>query len=841
MTQFIFNNVRVQLLGRNIIRVEQAKKNGFCDGSTYFIPKRDSFEDVKATVKTDARGNNLVCFDNYELFVPSNAVDLKGVTLSIGGEVVYKFKRTVNSGELPFPQKTPQVFAVADNPRIIMPERGYCAGAKYITQENVNDVYLLLCNNDHKLLRKLYVELTGRTEMVRLSTLGFWNSRYFEHSEQTAKELLLDYQKHDVPLDNMVLDTDWRKASDRGIGYEINDTLFPDMKAFYKFAHSHGVEIMFNDHPEPLDGAKSLFERKEIKFREQSLKQHLKMGLDYWWYDRNWHTKLVSPTKRINPESFGSYLFADVTKQYFKSKGSGEVYRRPVIMSNVDNIANGNYLGINDSASHRYSVQWTGDIASDESSIAIEIKNLLYAQNSCITYVNSDCGGHTGNPTKEEFIRWMQFGAFSPVFRPHCTKGVARYREPWAYDEETLNITRQFVQMRYRLLPVIYKNAYESYLNGQPLFTPLAYNYADDVKTHKIVDEYMLGNNILIAPLHGTAPRKVGSECYCDEVRASYYNGLNCEGEVLYKTTYGKLDLYWNHTSPAKEVPVYNFSAIFDTRLRFKKEVELIVEADDGVTVEVDGVVTLEDKTFHSASKMKAGVLSANEIHHIKIYYFQGGGEASVSLFYNETDSKYNLVNREVYLPQGDWIDAFTGVEYKGGRKYLRSYSYREMPLFVRKGAAIPLIQSRQTTKLQDWSDITFDLYPSKDTSLSDYLYEDDKQTTAYKQGEIRVTDFTTRYNAEHNSVCFTLQASKGNFRDEIIRRRVTVKYHLLKGLNKVSKVCVNGKQVNFTLADQDEKAYPFTTELTSCCGGVLSVSFEQNIDEQTAVEFFLR
>ncbi len=841
MTEFVFNQIRVQIISKDIVRVEQSKKCVFCDENTYFIPGKPVSREVNATAFVDDCGNHVVNFDDIAITIPANGDSMRGVTLSIGGNVEYKYKRAVNSGELPALEKTPKVYAVYDNPRVLMPNKGYCVGAKYTVRENVDDVYLLICRNNHKMLRQLYVDLTGRTEMVRLSTLGFWNSRYFEHSDQSARQLLLDYAAHDVPLDNMVLDTDWRKASDRGIGYEINETLFPDMKSFYKFAHSKGVEIMFNDHPEPLEGAKSLLDRKEIKYREQNLKRHLKMGLDYWWYDRNWHTRLISPTKHVHPESFGSYLFADITKQYFQSKGSEQIYRRPVIMSNVDNISNGDYRGINDTASHRYSIQWTGDITSDESSIAVEIQNMLLAQNSCVTYVNSDCGGHTGNPTKEEFIRWMQFGAFSPIFRPHCTKGVARFREPWAYDDETLAISRQYVKMRYRLLASIYKNAHESYLTGQPLFKPLSYDNIEDTKTHKIVDEYMLGENILIAPLHGVMPKKVGYNCYCNEVTATYYDGIECKGKPICNATYSKLDMHLNHTSPEKDVPMYNFSAIFETRLCFNKDVELIVESDDGATVEVDGVVTLEDNNFHSATKMKAGLLKGGEIHHVKIRYFQGGGEAALSLWYNEVDSKHNINAREVYLPQGVWVDVFSGTEYVGGRKYVRKCEYNEMPLYVRKGAAIPLLKCAQTTKKQNWADLTFDLYPSKETSVSDYLYEDDQTTTAYKQGIFRKSPFKTHFDEQSNAVCLTLSPAEGEYNDDIGCRTITVKYHLLKGADKVRQVTVNGKVVKFEIQKVDKDVYPLETQLSACDTKTLTLTFSHDVTQQTEVKFLLK
>ena len=242
------------------------------------------------------------------------------------------------------------------------------------------------------------------------------------------------------------------------------------MKRFLDFAHAHGVEVMFNDHPEPVDG-KQVFAPEEIAYREKNLQAIMEKGLDIWWYDRNWGTKLVSPAKSVNPETLGLYLFDEITRLFWQKKSGNEnIYRRPVIMGNVDNIANGCYVKIYSSASHRYSVQWTGDIQSDFDALAQEIDAMIRTGNNALPYINSDCGGHIGNPDKELFIRWMQYGTLSPVFRPHCTNVVERFREPWAYDEETLDIVREYNNLRYRLLPVIYKNAYEAYENGEPIF-----------------------------------------------------------------------------------------------------------------------------------------------------------------------------------------------------------------------------------------------------------------------------------------------------------------------------------------------------------------------------------
>lgn len=171
------------------------------------------------------------------------------------------------------------------------------------------------------------------------------------------------------------------------------------------------------------------------------------------------------------------YLYYDITKNYF-SKRDGENFTRPVIMGNVNDVFNGQYRSIKDSASHRYSVQWTGDNLCDLDSLTREIENLIKCSDNCIPYVNSDCGGHRGDPGKELFVRWMQFGTLSPVFRPHCDDQVKCGREPWAYDRETEDIVKEYIALRYRLLPIIYKNAFNNYVCGEPIFKSLGYEYS---------------------------------------------------------------------------------------------------------------------------------------------------------------------------------------------------------------------------------------------------------------------------------------------------------------------------------------------------------------------------
>lgn len=837
MEQLFLGDIRVQLLSDDIIRIERAKKGVFCDDNTFFIPNRTNYNGAVAYTNAE----NVICFGEYKLYIPEKSRSLSGVRLEKHGRRVYSYKKLANSGELPALDKTPEVFALADTPRILIPEGGYSKNRKgqYKVEENVQDIYLLLCQKDAKKLRKLYVELTGKPELVRLSTLGGWNSKYYAYSEEEAKQLILDYEAHDVPLDNMVIDTDWRSC-EHGWGYDINTELFPNMKRFLDFAHAHGVDIMFNDHPEPTDGS-HVFRTKEIAYREKHLQALMDLGLDTWWYDRNWPTSLISPTQNLRWETLGLYLFQDISKHFYqKQSGRKDVYRRPDIMGNAVNILSGEYLGITDSASHRYSIQWTGDIESAMINLRQEVASIIRAGNNGIVYLNSDCGGHVGNPNKEEFIRWMQYGTLSPVFRPHCTNYVERYREPWVFDEETLNIVREYNNLRYRLLPVIYKNAYQSYETGEPLFKSMGWEYPEDRKACRCDDQYMLGNNILIKPISGCPNFPLDKQHYAKNVKAVYYHGRELQGDPIAQREYAQLNLHWHNVSPIENGPIYNFSARFETELKFDEPVELLVECDDGATVWINGEKVLEDKTLHAARTFPLKVVDPEEKYKVEIEYFQAEGEATIGLYYRRLMQNEKI---NVYLPAGRWVDPFDGKIYEGGKTIRKMYALRQMPLFIRCGSLIPLAYNARNTKQQKWDHLVLDFYPDRKSVDSGYLYEDDTQTTAYKLGQCRKSGYDAFYNAEENAFVIRLHAAQGSFDGEkcFDKRSIAVKFHQLKGIEDVQRVTLNGAEQKFVRKNKVHDAFPMSTEETASDAKIAFTQFEVDVKKEYEIKFYCR
>lgn len=118
---------------------------------------------------------------------------------------------------------------------------------------------------------------------------------------------------------------------------------------------------------------------------------------------------------------------------------------------------------------------------------------------SGIPYSGPDIGGFQGNPSAELYLRWFQLATFVPFYRSHCSNNV-EYRAPWTYGEPYLSILRQFLKLRYKLLPYFYTLSWESSQKGYPLLRPLFWADPTDANLWGIDDTFLLGDNLLICP-----------------------------------------------------------------------------------------------------------------------------------------------------------------------------------------------------------------------------------------------------------------------------------------------------------------------------------------------------
>ncbi|MBN1899422.1 MAG: DUF5110 domain-containing protein [Spirochaetes bacterium] len=378
--------------------------------------------------------------------------------------------------------------------------------------------------DDFDLGLKEYARIFGNVPMVPKWVFGFWYSRWYHYHQNDFIRLVDKYRKMDIPIDVMVVDTNWRKNVWNG--YDWEKKYFPAPERFIKEMKKRKIKLTLNDHPgynssEPLPEDDSHLQkvyrflkikskkkwrcnwsdRNQVKaFCEILLKPKLKMGFHFWWID-GWGADgiyrdekyfdkhqgsdpmhlSIEQFKTINPQLWLNFLYYKTTQDVYRNK-------RVIIFSRWGGIG-----------SHRYPVQFSGDTISNFHTIAYEVYFNYTSGNVLTNYWSHDIGGFLGRKIPRElFIRWVQFGCFCPVMRTHSSHGI---REPWKFDSQTVRIFGKYVRLRYRLAPYFYRLAFESHQFARPLTRALYHEYPHDNNSYRWKHQYFLGPSILVAPV----------------------------------------------------------------------------------------------------------------------------------------------------------------------------------------------------------------------------------------------------------------------------------------------------------------------------------------------------
>ncbi|TNN12912.1 Lysosomal alpha-glucosidase [Schistosoma japonicum] len=174
--------------------------------------------------------------------------------------------------------------------------------------------------------------------------------------------------------------------------------------------------------------------------------------------------------------------------------------RRPFILTRSS------YAG-----SGMYAAHWTGDVLSNWDSLKASVAQIINFNMFGIPMVGADICGFVGNTTQELCVRWSQLGAFYPFSRNHNEHG-SKNQDPAHWSKETAEAIRQALRLKYHLLPYIYTLFYRAYLNGTTVARALAFEFPEDLSTHKINAQFMLGSCILVTPVLDEG--RVGVEGY---------------------------------------------------------------------------------------------------------------------------------------------------------------------------------------------------------------------------------------------------------------------------------------------------------------------------------------
>ena len=253
------------------------------------------------------------------------------------------------------------------------------------------------------------------------------------------------------------------------------------------------------------------------------LRRREAQGVDFWWLD--WQQNLTNPRIAGLGETFWC------NHVFYNDMRLNRTDRRPVIFHRWGGLG-----------SHRYPIGFSGDAYTTFGTLAFQPYFTATASNVCFGYWGHDLGGHIqfDDNDPELYLRWMQYGVFTPIFRTHATNKEGIERRIWKYPNFSSLV--KTVNLRYRLMPYIYNAAREAYDTGVSICRPLYYDLPEVNEAYSVEDEYMFGNDILVAPIVARSKDGVNTERRVWLPEGMWYNvmrGKIQQGGAWFNDTYG--------------------------------------------------------------------------------------------------------------------------------------------------------------------------------------------------------------------------------------------------------------------------------------------------------------
>ncbi|MDU3333365.1 MAG: glycoside hydrolase family 31 protein [Clostridium perfringens] len=394
--------------------------------------------------------------------------------------------------------------------------------------------YYFIPGENIKEVVKNYTALTGRMEMPPLWSLGYQQCRFSYFSQEEVRELVKTFEEKDIPLDVVYLDIDYMDGfrvmtfktpnfddaaglisdlKEKGIrtitiidpGVKVDEEypVFKRGKEGNHFTKKLDGEI-FIGAVWPGDSAFPDFSNNDCReWWKSELKKFIsEHGMDGIWNDMNEPCVFNNDHKTMLESCLHNSDNGVIEHKEFHNRYGFEMSRcskeaQEELHPNERefSMTRATYAG-----GQRYSSVWTGDNMSLWSQMRMSISMNANLGISGFSFVGNDVSGFGLDSSEELFIRWMEMGPFIPIFRNHSNM-YTRRQEPWAFGPRAEKIAKKSIELRYELLPYIYDLYYISHKEGLPIFRPMIMEYEKDMNLLNMREQFMLGENMLVAPV----------------------------------------------------------------------------------------------------------------------------------------------------------------------------------------------------------------------------------------------------------------------------------------------------------------------------------------------------
>lgn len=386
--------------------------------------------------------------------------------------------------------------------------------------------YQVIAGDGWKDLIANYTALTGRQPLPPRWALGNFSSRFGYHSQREVEATIAKFKAENIPVDAIILDLYWFGKEIQGTlgNFEFLKDSFPNPEKMIKDLDRQGIKTILITEPFVLTTSKKWQEATDKKilaldslgnpftydfyfgntglidiFKKEGrdwfwdiYKKYTEMGVGGWWGDLG--EPEAHPSGLIHATGTADELHNvyghNWARLIFEGYQKDFPSQRPFILMRAG------YSG-----SQRFGmVPWSGDVGRSWGGLQSQTEIALGMGMQGMGYMHSDLGGFAGaNDDPELYTRWLQYGVFQPVFRPHAQQEVAS--EPVHKDEKTKALTKQAIELRYRMLPYNYSLAFENHLNGTPFMRPLLFDEPTNGAVLSDAKTYLWGNAFLVSPV----------------------------------------------------------------------------------------------------------------------------------------------------------------------------------------------------------------------------------------------------------------------------------------------------------------------------------------------------
>lgn len=512
----IIDDVRITYITSRLIRVESG---AFTDLASYTVWFRN-FDAEEFEVSKD--GKSIVVETKDAIFTIKNKKPYSVTFKDSGNTEIFSKQRNLKGtvrtldgtyGRVPLGEgfiTENGAYLLDDSDTVLIDENGNFANREYGSR----DYYAFAYGKDYRATIKAFFRISSPTPLIPRFALGVWWSRYHAYTQKEYLDLMARFKAEDIPITVATVDMDWHWVKDIkkkfGVnyggwtGYSWNTELFPDYKEFLTTLQNDNLHITLNLHP--ADGvhcyedmypamAKAVgidpASKERVPFKCGDDKQwnayfdilhkpYEKDGVDFWWID--WQQGKKSDVNCLDPlNALNHYHYLD----------NGEDGRMPMILSR--------YAGF---GSHRYPLGFSGDTAITWNVLNFQPYFTVNSANVAYGWWSHDIGGHhKGYRDDDLYMRWIQFGVFSPIMRLHSTAIELLGKEPWKYRADVYKCSKEWLNLRHRLIPYIFTMDYRTHKDGIILCEPMYYSYPDDRNAYCVPNQYMFGSELMVCPI----------------------------------------------------------------------------------------------------------------------------------------------------------------------------------------------------------------------------------------------------------------------------------------------------------------------------------------------------